>query len=348
MTRDVIGRFVYWLSTLLFIPALLSAHEVYVLDQDTIVSGMARQSPNPFSAYSGNEFNFLLWGMVSFVVFSTVLFASLFRRLEKVFDPFLFNLKRFAHPIVRFTVGASLISFGIYGNLFGTELLFTSLFGTASSIAQVIFVGLGACVLLGIYARFISAIVFCVYIYAGIVFGSYIFTYSDHLGTYILIFILGSGMWSLDRLFSVGRAPELFASAMRALSPLAFPAFRILFGFGLMFASIYAKFIHSELALSVVHQSNLTDYFPFGPLFIVLGALIIEFLAGLMIFLGIELRWTSLFLLFWLTLSLLFFQEAVWPHIILIGASIAIFMHGYDRYSLEGRFFKKHGLEPVL
>ena len=83
-------------------------------------------------------------------------------------------------------------------------------------------------------------------------------------------------------------------------------------------------------------------------MFIVLGALIIEFLAGLMLVLGVAIRWTGLFLLFWLTLSLLYFQEAVWPHIILFGLGIAIFCHGYDSFSLEGLWLKKRGREPLL
>jgi hypothetical protein len=47
-------------------------------------------------------------------------------------------------------------------------------------------------------------------------------------------------------------------------------------------------------------------------------------------------------------LSLWYFQESVWPHIVLIGLPIAFFMHGYDKYSLEGYFLKKGRREPVL
>ena len=93
---------------------------------------------------------------------------------------------------------------------------------------------------------------------------------------------------------------------------------------------------------------NLTQYFPFDPLFIVLGAGIIEFLAGVFIIVGFEIRHTVLFLLFWLTLSLLFFQESVWPHLVLVGVLVALFMRGYDRYTVEGRFWGTGGREPVL
>jgi hypothetical protein len=67
-----------------------------------------------------------------------------------------------------------------------------------------------------------------------------------------------------------------------------------------------------------------------------------------MLILGIEIRWTAIFVLFWLTLSLLYFGEAAWPHLVLFGLGIALFLHGYDRYSLEGQFLKKAHTEPVL
>lgn len=345
-----ITRIVYGVScmALLIVPAIASAHEVYVLDSDPIEKALSVASPNPFTAYIGNEHQFFFWGFVSFVVVSTILCASVFRLFERRLDPIFFFLKRFAHVLVRFTIAASLISFGMYSALFGPELPFEQLFGDASGLAQVGLMALGVFILLGLYVRTTAAILLALYVYAYTVFGWYIFTYTDHLGAFLLLLLLGSGPWSLDRRVNGGRMPATLRMFFHHLSPYAFPIMRILFGFGIMFASIYAKFIHSQLALDVVNQYHLTNYFPFDPLFVVLGALIIEFLAGLMMFLGIEIRWTGLFLIFWLTLSLIYFQEAVWPHIVLFGLGLAIFCHGYDRYSLEGLILKRRGYEPVL
>jgi hypothetical protein len=44
----------------------------------------------------------------------------------------------------------------------------------------------------------------------------------------------------------------------------------------------------------------------------------------------------------------MYFQELIWPHGILFGLAIALFLHGYDRYSLEGFFLKKGKREPVF
>jgi len=124
---------------------------------------------------------------------------------------------------------------------------------------------------------------------------------------------------------------------------------RVAFGVSLIYASVYAKIMHNNLALAVTaHYPGMVAFFGFEPHFLVLGAAIIEIVLGLFFILGIEIRFTSLFILFWLSLSLWYFGESVWPHIILIAIPLAFVCYGYDRYSLEGLFFKKNGREPVL
>ncbi len=329
-------------------PFVASAHEVYVLDEHTIATALSTDSPNPFTAYIGNEYDFFLWGLISFIVMSTVLAASAFHFFERQAGPFFAYIKRFAHPIARTTVGLCLIGFGLSGALFGTELPFDALFGPLSAVAQILFFIAGAASIVGIYTRYIALVMIGIWAYAVSVFGSYILTYTDHLGAYILLFALGSGISSADYALKSGNLPSFLETLTRVIRPYSFPILRILFGFGIMFAAIYGKFVHSELGLQTVVQHNLTDYFPFEPLFIVLGALIIEFLAGLMILLGVAVRWTGVFLIFWLTLSQIYFGEIWWVHVVLFGIGLAIFCHGYDRYSLEGRFLKRHNLEPVL
>jgi len=331
-----------------FAPVAVFAHEVYVLDEATVREALSIPSVSPFTAYRGNEYEFYFWGLISFVALSTVVCASIFRSLENRFDPFFFRIKRYALLLVRLTVGASLISFGWYGALFGPELALTELFGDGAFVARAALVLLGVGVLLGIAVRIIALILIGLFAYAYIVFDWYAFTYADHLGSFLALLILGGGPWSLSERLDLPHLLPGVRTALHRYAHLAFPLLRVLFGFGIMFAAVYAKFLHSELAYQVVVQYDLTRYFPFEPMFVVLGAFLIEFLAGFMLFLGIAVRWTGLFLLFWLTLSLLYFQEAVWPHIVLFGLALALFCHGYDRYSLGGLLFKRGGREPIL
>src|SRR3989344_8709902 len=103
----------------LALPYVALGHEVYVLEDEVIAQALSATSPNPFGAYGGNERDFYLWAFISFIVLSTVLFASTFRFLEKRAQPLLTHLKRFALPLVRLTVGITLLVFGLRGVLYG-------------------------------------------------------------------------------------------------------------------------------------------------------------------------------------------------------------------------------------
>jgi uncharacterized membrane protein YphA (DoxX/SURF4 family) len=321
------------------------AHEVYVLDRETIAQAMLTPSPNPFMAYIGNEYVFYLSGFIALVVVLTVFAATLFRAFEKRADPVLYALKKYALPVARITVGLCFVAFALSGNLYGSEVFLSDAFGDTTWIMQALLLVLGIGATVGIYTRAIGVGMLLVYATALLVYGTYILTYTDFLGAALLLSILGGGLYSVDSLLNTR---EGLSRLTHALQPLAFPLLRICFGFGVVYASVYAKFLHSELALAVVNVHDLTRFFPFDPLFVVLGALIIEFIAGLMVMFGVALRWALIFLAFWLTLSLVYFQELIWPHGILFGLAVALLLHGYDRYSLEGYFFKQNGREPVL
>src|SRR3990167_8272703 len=164
--------------------AFTSAHEVYVLDEPTIVAALSADSQNPFNAYFGNERAFYFWGLVSLVVISTVLFASIFHLFEKQLYPLMSFLKRVAHPLVRLTVSATLIVFGWYGVLFGPELPLSALYGSAAGIMQALLIVLGIAILIGAYTRAAALIAILVYFSAVAAGGWYVFSYVDHLGAY--------------------------------------------------------------------------------------------------------------------------------------------------------------------
>lgn len=330
-----------------FLPAIANAHEVYVLDPATVSRAMAVPSPNPFDAIAGNTFNFVFWGIVTAVVFSTFITASAFRLYEQRLDPFLFKLKKFALPVVRVTVGLCFIAFSYSGNLYGSELFLAAGFGAAAPLMQILIALVGVLAVLGLATRLAGALMLGIYALALYAFGPYILTYTDFFGAAAVITILGGGLYSVDQITGFGSA-QAISVYTRRLRPYAFVILRISLGWGVLYASVYAKYLHSQLALDVVNQYDLTRFFPFDPLFVVLGALIIEFLAGAMVLFGITLRWTLVFLAIWLTLSLAYFQELIWPHGILFGVAISLFLHGYDRYSVEGYVLKRKHTEPVF
>ena len=326
-------------------PAIASAHEVYLLDPATIMRDVMNPSPNPFTMVAQQPDQFILWFMIGVIVVSTVFAMSITRVAENFFDPLLAHLKPYAAPIARVTLGVCLIASAYYGALYGPELPLSH-FGAWAPLIQALLWISGVLVLLGFWTRIAALLAFITFLAGLAHYNVYMLTYANYLGEMIFAFILGSGRFSVDHWF--GLRSGLFAPLKHRFERYAFPILRILFGISVAFASYFAKFLHSQLALDVVNDYHLTNYFHFAPLFVVLGAFCVEMLIGVFFILGLEIRHTVLFFLFWLFLSLLYFGEAVWPHLVLLGVLLALFCHGYDNYSLEGRFFKKHLIEPVL
>ncbi len=250
------------------------------------------------------------------------------RRLELFFEPYLTPLRQWAPLVARVTLGVCLIACAWYGALFGPELPLSVFGDWATAISAVLYIS-GALIVFGVLSIPAGFAALGIFALAMVQWGWYpLITYANYLGE--ILFLL------------------LIAYNARRFKQYAFLILRVCFGASLIGASVYAKFIHAQLALDVVAQYHLTQYFHFDPLFIVLGAGIIEFLAGIFIIIGFEIRHTVLFLLFWLTLSLLFFQESVWPHLVLVGVLVALFMYGYDRWTVGGRLFNRGKLQPFL
>ena len=329
-------------------PALASAHEVYVLDYATIVRDVASISPNPLMAILSNTYQFLFWGFVSFVVVSTVFFASIFHLFEGWASQLLNRLKRFAPLIERVTLGLSLIVFAYNGAIFGPELPLQGIYGGFTPAIQSLFYIAGALITVGLFTRACALLIALLALCSVPIYGWYMLTYTAYFVVVVVVFVTGGGPYSLDRLWHRHNSKHLIERLRKRFEPYEMLVLRLGFGFSVIVAAVYAKFLHSALTLDVIRLYHLTDYFQFEPLFIVLGALIIESIIGLFIMFGIEIRWTAIFFLFWLTASLFYFGETVWPHLALFGLNFMLFFHGYDRYSIEGRFFKRHGVEPVF
>ncbi|HUX80855.1 MAG TPA: DoxX family membrane protein [Candidatus Paceibacterota bacterium] len=328
------------LLTVSAVPVITSAHEVYVLTPAEIKYGLQTPSFNELATIGSYFFQFTFWGLIAVVTIVVVFFISIIRPLERLLDPVLTRARRYAEPVARITIGLSFIAAAYYGATYGPELPILATFGAATFAIRLILVGIGVMLIANVYSEIAALIALALFIFSVYAHGMYMLTYANYFGDILLILVLGT--WSSRHLFS------------KKLAPYAFPFLRVCFGISLFYASLYAKILHNTLALQVAslplagHATSISHVFGFDPHFLVLGAAIIEILIALFFILGIEIRFTALFLLFWLSLSLWYFGEVVWPHLILIGIPIAFMLYGYDTYSLEGRFFKRRDREPVF
>lgn len=337
-------------SLSLFTPFTTFAHEVYVLPQSRVLEALSTERFSFWHTILEHAPQFTFWALVTLIVVTLVLFISKSRTLERLFDPFLAKLPPYAPFIGRAALGLSLIVGAHFHALFGPEISLSNIFGSASGAVTVILFLLGICFLFGIYTRATAFIALILFTLAVAQYGSYMLTYTTYVGEFLLIFILGAHKLGYHDKHSDRRSmPGWFLSVKETLTPYTFFILRVSFGISLLYASLYAKVIHNNLALNIAYMHpTLVQFFGFEPHFLVVGAAIIEIVLALFFILGIEIRFVSLFLLFWLCLSLWYFGESVWPHIMLMGVPLSFIFYGYDRTSLEGHFFKRKGREPVL
>lgn len=347
-------------ATVFLVALPASAHEVYVLTSNDIAFDTAAPPFNMAAVVRENLRQFFLWAFIGMLAVFVVFFVSISRKLERRLGPLLLRLKPYAAPIARITIGLSFLAAAYYQATYGPELPLSSGFGPYAPLMTALLAGMGLCITFGFFVRAAAAVALGLFALSAWKHGLYMLTYTSYLGELLVLLILGAHH---------GIGPDLaFRAAQRSASgavrflgelalkaaPYSFALLRVCFGVSLLYSALYAKVLHNTLALQVAslplagHAYPLSYYLGFEPHFLVLGAAIVEIVIAVFFIIGFEIRFTSAFLLFWLTLSLAYFGETVWPHVILIGIPIALICAGYDRYSLEGRLFKKDGREPVL
>lgn len=338
------------LAAALFLPATAAAHEVYVLAPSVAKDAIAHSAFSEWQVLLQNLDQFMLWAFIGALVVFIIFFVSLSRALERLIDPLLAKLPPFAPFIGRLTISLSFIAAAYYGALCGPELPLQATFGPASPFIRALLVVIGLMLLFGWRVRLAALTGLALFGYEIAAHGMYMLTYANYFGELILLLILGAHLLGFhSKTHDEVRLPRQLLKLIRTLTPYAFTILRVCFGISLLYASLYGKVVHNNLALTVaMSYPDVVHFFGFEPHFLVLGAAIIEILIAVFFILGIEIRFTSLFLLFWLSLSLWYFGEVVWPHLILVGIPLAFICYGYDRYSLEGRFFKRGKRQPVL
>ncbi len=336
--------FLFYIS-LAAIPA--SAHEVYVLDSHEIGFAMAQKPLDLMVTIKENPNQFLLWTSFGLLIVSAVFIFSVSSKIEEIFDKYLIKIKRAAPIIAQVTLGLSLLASAYYGAIFGVEIPFDKAFGNWAGILEIAVSLIGAALALGVFPRLAALGALFIFIPLLFKYGIYMLNYFTYLGEALTIFLLGS---NYDFFRKKNTHPWWHVNLWLSpkLQKYKYFIIRIFFGASLIYAALYAKYIHGALALETVAKYHLTQYFHFDPLFLVLGAFLIEIFLGICFAIGFEIRFASIFFLVFLTMSVIFFREAVWPHVILIGTALSMFTHGYDKYTLTGRLSKRKDLEPVL
>lgn len=311
------------------------AHEVYVLSQEKINNGQNSTEVNIWKALHNAHnielfifFAALICGVLAFAVY--LKYRGTFDKLSSTLD----KGSDWVIALIRIAFGASLIVSASNEALYGPELPLHSF--VAGGFIKIILIIIGLGLVAGIATRTFAVIAGAIWFYALLLKGPYMFTYSNYIGEAIALVFLPLTVFSIDNLLvKAGKIKK----RKFAYAEYSFPVARVLFAFSLLYTALTIKFTHTMLTLDVVNDYHLTRYFPFEPLFIVLGAALIEVLVAVTFMAGFLQRFMAVIFLFVMTLSLLFFKESVWPHYLLIALGVGMLIHKPDKFTLDSKLF---------
>jgi uncharacterized membrane protein YphA (DoxX/SURF4 family) len=327
----MIGRGLALLLLALLAPTPVFAHEAYVLSPEEFRQGMASSQTPLFSALADPK-NLTLTLVITLGILTALVLAIIFWRsnLGRRVDTRLRAWQRLGPVLVRVAVGASFIIGALSQQFLGPEVSFAS-FGPADPLRIVMLVA-GSMILFGLLTEAAALASLIVFSWAALAYGWYLTTYLNYLAEILVLLIFGARTFSLDRMLlgAKERWPALFEYESTIV--------RVGYGIALIYAAVLVKFFHPQLSLLVVSDYHLTQFnwlFPSDPNLLVLGAGMAEIALGLFILIGFQVRLTVLVTIFYLTLSLFYFRELVWPHLILYGISLKLLFDGGGRLALD-------------
>lgn len=317
----------------------VSAHEAYVMDREAFWKGVAQ--PLDFRALDAlkDQHNLILTAAVISGILLLILLNFLFRlsRPGRRIHGLLEKFSPIGPMFVRAAIAAAFFFSALTYSFLGPELPLKYM-PFAEFLRWMLF-GISIFITVGLFteiAAFAALIIFTVGFF---VFGSYLLTYFNYLGEIIALLFFGMRRWSLDAfifgpLNAVRRRWERYETTI----------VRVFYGIALMFAGLTVKFLHPDLTIKVITDWNLTQFhwlFPRDPLLITLGAGLAEFTIGFFILVGFEMRIVVLISLFYITLSLIYFKELVWPHLMLYGISLNLLLQP-EVLTLDHFLFNEH------
>lgn len=314
------------------------AHEAYVIPYDSFWEEMARPFTQPsFQVLnSGQNLNITL-GIILAVILGLLL--NYFFRRSNFGERFHKFFERFSYlgpQFVRFAFALALF-FSAYSNTFLGPEIPLELFPFAILI-RILLLMASVMIAFGFLTELAAIFVLGIFIIATAIVGPYMVSYANYFGELTVLLLFGMRVFSIDS-YIFGKLKHF--TYLERYETLIVRGF---YGLALIYAAVTVKLLHPDLTLYVVNHYNLTQFhwlFPSDPLLVVLGAGIVEIVIGLFIIIGFEMRLTVLISLFYITLSLLFFGEQVWPHLILYGISLSLLVQP-ERFTLDHLLFKHH------
>ena len=310
------------------------AHEAYVLTRDQFQAGLKINSQDPFAPLIDPS-HWQLFLTISVIVALSYFFVVLWSttKISQKLDKLVRKLALFGPLTIRIAISASFFFSAMGNEILGPELSLKMVPG--GEIIRILLFIISAMVLSGFLVELAALISFAIFIYITFTFGPYMATYLNYLGEIVVLLLFGSRILSLDNLFF---GKKLWIKGVEKFKDLEIPIVRILYGLALIYAGYTIKFQHQILTVEVYNQYHLKQFFQETAQFIAAGAGLAEIMIGVFIVLGLVMRFTVIISLVFITLSLLYFRELVWPHLMLYGISLSLIANSADKFTID-RYF---------
>ncbi len=314
-----------------FFPKLVFAHEEYVLTKEQINTAVAVKGINVFSALN-NPGNLRVGLSVAILSLVGIILYFFFQQSElgKKLDNKLNSLEPFGHTILRIALASSLIASAYFNSFLGPEIHLSSI-PFAEYLKPALYI-VGGLMLFGLWSEFTGVAALIILLLCTWVYKEYMLTYFNYFGEFIALILFGSRTFSLDKLLYKAKAfAEKYHNAELAL-------IRITYGISVIYPAITYKIIHPQVIIQVAQQYNLMQFhwlFPQDPLLIALGTGMAQIAVGICLILGFQTRLNTLVTFGLMVLSVAFFKESVWPHIILLALAIYLFFNNGGTWSLD-------------
>ncbi len=286
------------------------AHEAYVMSREQFTQGLQDTSSTAFSSLQNpqNFFLFILMSVGALAILATYLFIAR-SKVGQNFDHFLQKHNDLGMNFLRIAVGTGLIISSYSNRLFGPELLLS--LSPLEPFLRIALLLIGFSYLLNKYVRITSCMGILIYALGYILYQSYILTYCNYLGIFLAFALFPQK--SQEKIVYI----------------------RVFAGIALAYAALSIKLLHPQIFVDLLQSYHLTNLLPGDPSFATLGAGISELAIGMLLILGLAVRLGTLMVLVVMTLTLFVFQEVVWPHFILYGLAVSLFINNGGDYRLD-------------
>lgn len=312
-------------------PQLAFAHEAYVLTRQEFQQGLQMTTANPFAGLI-DPAHVGLFLFISFCVALSYLLAIVWATTPwaGILDKFIRKANLIGPLIIRVAISASFFYAAQSNSILGPELSLNPVAG--GMLIRILLFAIAIMVFFGVFVELAGFIGLIIFLYITKYYGWYMLTYLNYLAELIVLFVFGSAFLSIDR-YIFGK--KIWFKKLEKFRTLETPLIRMMYGLALLYAGWNIKFQHQNLSIDVYNQYHLKDFFHASAQFIAAGAGLSELLIGLFILVGFAMRWTILISLFFITISLLYFHELIWPHLMLYGISFSLLINSADFLTID-------------